>query len=149
VDLFTLLKLIHVMAAVAAVGSNITYGVWLQLAGRDQARLTFVIRGIRALDRAVANPAYVVVLLTGVGMVIWGPFDFDAGWIQLALGLYVLTVVLGVALFAPALRRQLAAAEADPTSEGYRDAARRSNVLGILTTSIVLAIVVLMVVKPF
>jgi uncharacterized membrane protein len=144
----TFLKFLHIVAAIVAVGSNITYGVWLRHAGLDRERLPFVIRGIRLLDRTVANPAYIVVLLTGVAMVVWGPFDFSAGWIQVALILYVLVVLIGIALFAPAVRRQLAAAEADPTSTDYREAARRSNAFGTLTIVIVLAIVVLMVAKP-
>jgi uncharacterized membrane protein len=148
-DPITLLKIVHIVAAIVALGSNVTYGVWLRHAGLDRDRLVFVIRGIRLLDRAIANPAYIVVLLTGLGMVIWGPFDFRAGWIQVALGLYVLVVIIGIGLFAPAARRQLAAAEADPGSDEYRRAARRGNALGLLTIAIVLVIVVLMVAKPF
>ncbi|NJD29561.1 MAG: DUF2269 family protein [Chloroflexi bacterium] len=148
-DPITLLKIVHIVAAIVALGSNITYGVWLRHAGLDRDRLVFVIGGIRRLDRLVANPAYVVVLLTGLAMVIWGPFDFGAGWIQVALGLYALVVLIGIGLFAPAIRRQLAAAETDPASEEYRRAARRGTALGVLTIAIVLAIVVLMVAKPF
>jgi uncharacterized membrane protein len=147
-DTVTLLKILHIVAAMVAIGSNISYGIWLQHAGRDRDRLPFVIRGIRTLERRVANPAYVVVLLTGIGMVAWGPFDVTAGWILAALGLYVLVVIIGIALFAPAVRRQLAAAEADPTSDDYRRAARLSNALGLLTVAVVLVIVVLMVAKP-
>jgi uncharacterized membrane protein len=147
-ELTTALKIIHVIAAIMAVGSNITYGVWLQLAGLERERLSFVIRGIRTLDRVVANPAYVVVLATGLAMAILGPFTFEAGWIRLALVLYALVVAVGIALFAPALRHQLAAAEADPRSADYRRAARRSNALGLVTALIVLVIVVLMVAKP-
>jgi uncharacterized membrane protein len=147
-ELLTLLKIGHIVAAMVALGSNVSYAVWLQQAGLDRDRLPFVLRSIRALDRRVANPAYVVVLLTGLGLVAWGPFDLAAGWIQAALGLYALVVVIGITLFAPALRRQLAAAEADPGSEAYRRAARWSNGLGIVTVTLVLAIVVLMVAKP-
>jgi hypothetical protein len=45
--------------------------------------------------------------------------------------------------------RQLAEAEADPASEAYAAAARRVNLLGGLTTAIVVLIVFLMVTKPF
>lgn len=148
-DAITLLKFVHIVAAVVAVGSNITYAVWLRHAGVDRDRLVFAIGGIRVLDRNVANPAYIVILLTGVAMVVWGPFDFSAGWIQVALGLYVTVVIVGIALFAPALRRQLAAAEADPASADYAAAARRANAFGVLTVVIVLIIIWLMVVKPF
>jgi uncharacterized membrane protein len=148
VDAVTLLKIGLVVAAIVAVGSNITYAVWLQQAGLHPDRLPFVIRTIRILDRALANPAYVVVLLTGIGMVVWGRSTSRRAGSSLALGLYVFVVIVGIALYAPAIRRQLAAAEADPTSVSYRQAARRSLALGILTVVTVLVIVVLMVAKP-
>jgi uncharacterized membrane protein len=144
-----ILKVIHVIAAIVAVGANLTYAFWLRRAGTDdRERLVWTIGSIRRLDDLIATPAYVVVLLTGLGMVFTGAFSFLTGWIQVALGLYVLVVILSIALYAPALRRQLAEAEADPTSAAYRAAAARSNVLGILVTVIVLVIVFLMVTKP-
>lgn len=147
--LVTLLKVVHVLAAIVAVGANVTYGFWLARAGRDRERLVFAIDTIRRLDRTIANPAYGILLLTGVGMVLTGQYRFEQGWIAASLALYVLAVVIGVALFGPAVRRQLAEAERDPASPDYAAAARRSNGLGLLTTAIVVAIVVLMVAKPF
>ena len=147
-DLVLGLKLVHVVAAIVAVGANLTYAFWLRLAGRDQDRLVWVIGGIRRLDRLVANPAYVVLLVTGVLMVLGGHFSFETSWIAVSIVLYVGVAVIGVAAFAPALRRQLAEAERDPGSEAYREAERRSNVLGVVTVVIALIIVALMVTKP-
>jgi uncharacterized membrane protein len=146
---FLLLKLVHVTAAIVGVGSNLTYAYWLRRAGADRERLIDAIHGIRGLDRRIANPAYVVVLLSGLAMATVGPYTFDATWLRAALGLYVVVVVLGVTMFAPAIRVQLAEAERDPTSDAYRRAARRSNGLGLAVTALVLAILTLMVMKPF
>ena len=150
VTLVLLLKLAHVLSAIVAVGANLTYAFWLRRAGTDdRERLVWTIGSIRRLDNLIATPAYVVVLLTGLGMVFAGAFSFSALWIQVAIWLYVLVVILSIVLYAPALRRQLAEAEADPSSAAYRAAAARSNVLGIVVIAIVLVIVFLMVVKPF
>jgi uncharacterized membrane protein len=144
------LKVIHIIAAIVAVGANVTYAFWLRRAGTvDRERLVFTIDSIRKLDNTIATPAYVVVLLTGLGMVFLGAFSFSALWIQVALGLYVLVVILSIALYSPALRRQLAEAEADPSSAAYAAVASRSTLLGIIVIAIVLVIVVLMVTKPF
>jgi uncharacterized membrane protein len=144
------LKVVHVLAAIVAVGANLTYAFWLRRAGTDDRnRLVWTIGSIRRLDNLIATPAYVVVLLTGIGMVLTGAFSFEEGWIQAAIGLYVVVVILSIVLYAPALRRQLAEAEAGTSSAAYRAAATRSNVLGIVVTLIVLVIVVLMVTKPF
>jgi uncharacterized membrane protein len=145
----SILLLIHVVAAIVAVGANLTYAIWFRAAGNDQDRLVFVIRTVRMIDSRIANPAYIVLLVTGLLMVAGGVVSLTAGWILVALGLYAATAVIGVALFAPAIRRQLAEAERDVTSESYRAAAARSTLLGIVTTVLVLVIVALMVTKPF
>ncbi|HEY7738095.1 MAG TPA: DUF2269 family protein [Candidatus Limnocylindria bacterium] len=144
-----ILLLIHVLAAITAVGANLTYAIWFRAAGTDRDRIIFVIRTVRMIDSRIANPAYIVLLITGILMVFLGGFSFTTGWILAAIGLYVATAVIGIALFAPAIRRQLAEAERDVTSDAYRAAARRSTTLGIVTTVLVLLIVVLMVTKPF
>lgn len=146
---FLALKVVHILAAVVALGANVTYVFWLQHAGRDRERLVYTIAGIRRLDNLVANPAYAVLLVTGGAMVLTGGFSFETRWIQVAIGLYGVAVVVGITLFGPALRRQLAEAERDPGSPVYRTAALRSNLLGLLTMAIVVLIVVLMVAKPF
>jgi uncharacterized membrane protein len=148
VDLLTPLKVIHVLSAIVAVGANLTYAFWLRRAGLDRDRLVFAIGGIRGLDRRVANPAYILLLLTGLGMVATGVFSFGALWLDVALLLYIGVAVLGIAVFAPAVRRQLDEAQADPTSAAYAAAARRTTVLGWLTTGVAVVIVILMVSKP-
>ena len=145
-----LLKVVHILAAIVAVGANVTYAFWLRRAGTsDRDRLVFTIDTIRKLDNMIATPAYIVVLLSGLAMVFLGAFSFETNWIRAAIGLYVLVVILTSSSTRPALRRQLAEAETDPSSAAYRAAASRSNLLGMVVLVIVLAIVVLMVTKPF
>lgn len=144
-----ILKLIHVLGAIVAVGANVTYAFWMRRAGLQRDRLLFVIESIRRLDRRIANPAYGVLLVTGLLMVLDGAYSLTAGWLASAVVLYALTALVGIAFFAPAIRRQLAEAQADPASAAYAAAAARSSAFGVLTTAIVLVIVALMVTKPF
>lgn len=148
-SLLILLKFLHVVPVIVAVGANFTYAFWLRAAGRDRDRLIFAITTIRRLDRLVANPAYILILLTGIAMVAGGLYSFETGWIALSLVLYVAVALFGIAFFAPALRRQLAEAEADPTSLAYEAAAKRSAQFGVIATAITVTIVFLMVTKPF
>lgn len=144
-----ILLLIHVLSAIVAVGANLTYAIWFRAAGADQDRLVFVIRTVRTIDSRMANPAYIVLLITGVLMVLGGAYSFTTGWILAAIGLYIATAVIGIAAFGPAIRRQLAEAERDVRSPAYQAAASRTTTLGLITTVLVLLIIVLMVTKPF
>ena len=54
--LYLLIKVVHVFAAIVAVGTNITYGVWIGRAKRDPGTLPFALRGVKFLDDRVANP---------------------------------------------------------------------------------------------
>lgn len=145
---FLLLKLVHVASAIVAVGANVTYAIWMSRAHRDREHLVFVIGSIRAIDRRLALPAYVVVLVTGVVMVARGAYSFTTGWIVAAIALYFLAVVVGIAAFGPTIRRQLAEAMRDPSSPAYAELARRNDRLTIVTLAVVGAILVLMVTKP-
>jgi hypothetical protein len=62
----TLLKLVHVIAAIVAVGANLTYTYWIRYAERDRDRLAWAIAGVRRLDDRIATPAYVLLLITGI-----------------------------------------------------------------------------------
>ncbi len=142
------LKVVHVVAAIVAVGGNVTYSFWLRRAGRDRDRLLFVLESVRRFDRRIANPAYVVVLLSGLAMVATLPWPITQLWLSLALVLYVGIVVTGITVYAPAVRRQVAEAQRDPDSPAYALISRRTTALGVAVTLTVLVIVVLMITKP-
>ena len=146
--IYLALKVVHILAAIVAVGGNLTYSFWLPRAGRDRDRLIWTLENVHRFDRAIANPAYIALLVTGIAMVVALPWSFERLWLALALALYVGVAVLGITVYAPTIRRQVAEAERDPESVDYARIAARSNALGILTTAIVVVIVVLMVTKP-
>jgi uncharacterized membrane protein len=145
---YLLVKFIHVLLAITAVGSNITYGVWNTLAAREPANLAFTLKGISFIDRRVANPAYGLLLITGLIMVaIQGGWQ---GWIVTALILFVLLIVVAVGFYSPALRQQIQVLGTEgPTSAAYKRAERQSRLYGTISGLIALAIVFVMVVKPF
>src|SRR5438045_7881172 len=114
-SLYLVLKFIHIFAAIIAVGSNITYGVWNARSHADPAHLGFALKGIKFLDDRIANPAYGVLLLTGLIMVFmqWRITDL---WIILALILFAAVVVLGVAFYSPLLKNQIKLVEEGATT---------------------------------
>jgi uncharacterized membrane protein len=147
-SIYVILKIIHILAAITALGANLTYPFWLRRAGNDRDRVLDALDGIRRLDRTIANPAYIVVFVVGFLLVITGNLSFGTFWISASMGLFVIVAILGFTVYAPALRRQEAEARADVTSPAFAAAARRSNIIGIAVTLLVVVIVALMVAKP-
>jgi len=69
-SLYLFLKWIHVLAAITALGANLTYVVWIRLGERSQPNLLHSLRGVRFLDDRIANPAYGVVVAIVFVMVV-------------------------------------------------------------------------------
>jgi uncharacterized membrane protein len=150
VDWYLPLKLVHVLSAILAVGTNVTYFVWLAvMKGRSQPEQSFALQTIKRLDRLLANPAYILLPITGVAMVLVGDLGFTTFWIAVAIGLYVLVGVFAGALFVPALRILTGIVDGEgPASAAYPAAARRTATRGMLTMLPVAGILYLMVLKP-
>jgi uncharacterized membrane protein len=147
-SLFLLLKTLHILAAITALGANVTYPFWLRRAAGNQARTLDAIEGIGQLDRRVANPAYIVAFLTGAGMILTGAYSFGTFWVAAAIVLFVLVAVLGITTYAPAVRRQRDEAARHIDSPAYAAAERRQTTIGLVVVAMTVAIVVLMVAKP-
>jgi uncharacterized membrane protein len=146
---YVILKWIHVLLAIAALGANITYGFWLARAGRDPAHLAFTLKGIKFLDDRVANPAYGLLLLTGLAAAGVGRIPFTTPWLQLGIVLYVILVVLAVRGYTPTLRRQIDALQTGgANSPEFQRLAGRATGLGITLVVIAVIIVFVMVTKP-
>ena len=142
-------KFLHVLSAIVAVGFNATYGVLLARAAREPEHQGHILRTVKVLDDRFANPAYGLLLVTGLIMVWVGDVDLTQFWLATAIGLYVVAVVLGLALYTPTLRDQIHALDAEGGgSENLKRLADRGRVLGIVLAVDVVAIVFLMVTKP-
>lgn len=147
--LFTTVKFVHILLAIAAVGFNASYGIWTQRASRSPEHLGFALRGVKFMDDRVANPAYGLLLLSGLTMAFVGRIPLTTFWISAALVLWVVAIAIGLFLYTPTLRRQIEALEkSGPESPEYRALDRRGRVVGISVSVVVLAILVMMVFKP-
>jgi uncharacterized membrane protein len=143
-----LLKWVHVLLAITAVGSNITYAAWNARGAMQTQHLGFALRGIKFIDDYIANPCYGLLLLTGLALRFVGNWPWPR-WMISAIVLYVVVIVIALAGYSPSLRRQIAALDAEgDKSARYLKWAGRARVTGIATIPFVLAIVFLMVVKP-
>lgn len=144
-----LLKFVHVLLAITAVGSNITYGLWLGRAARDPQHLGYVLRGVKFLDDRVANPAFALLFVTGVAMIYLGNVPWETPWLATAVALYVLLIIGGLFGYTPLLRRQIATLQARGLeSAEYKAVEGRARLVGISLGVLILVILFLMVTKP-
>jgi hypothetical protein len=146
---YTLIKYLHVLLAITALGSNITYGVWKTLSAREPAHALFALRGISFIDQRVANPAYGLLLITGLILLAVGQWGFR-GWVIAALILFVLLIVVAVGFYSRIFRQQIEVLEKEGlASPAYKRLDGQATIYGIVSVVIALAIVFMMVVKPF
>jgi uncharacterized membrane protein len=145
---FLLLKWLHVLSAILAVGSNATYGLWSARAGSDPAHLGFALRGIKFMDDRLANPAYGVLLVTGLIMA-FTTYSITLTWILIGLGLYAVMAVLGAGVYSRTLNRQIKTLDAEgPSSPAFRALSARAAAVGIFLGVLAIAVVFDMVFKP-
>jgi uncharacterized membrane protein len=147
--LFLILKWLHVLAAIVAVGANATYGIWLARASHSTEVLPFTLRTIKLIDDRLANPAYGLQLVTGLAMAFLLPVPLTTPWLLTALILYAILVLVGLGGYTPTLRRQIQVLDKEGfQSPNYQALARRGTLIGIVLAILAIAIVFLMVVKP-
>jgi uncharacterized membrane protein len=147
--MYLTIKLLHILLAVTALGTNLTYGVWFALAARRPDVAVPIMRGVQQLDGYVANPAYVLLLPTGALMVWLGGIGFGTHWVDAAMTLWLILALLGFFGYSPLLRRQIASAEREGVNvPATRAIALRANIVTVMLAVVVLAIFVLMVFKP-
>ncbi len=146
---YTLVKFFHVLLAIIAVGFNASYAIWLARAAREPEHELHVVRGIKVLDDRFANPAYGLLLITGLLMVRFGPQPLSQLWLKTALGIYIVLALLAALVYTPTLRKQVRLLEAGSGSTAeYKAVSQRGTIVGMILAVLVIVIVFLMVTKP-
>jgi uncharacterized membrane protein len=148
-NFYTLLKFTHILVAIIAVGFNASYAIWLRRAAREPQHLDHILRGIKFLDDHFANPAYGLLLVTGLLMVFTTSIPLTTFWIAAALVLWFVMLILGIGFYTPTLRKQIQVLETQGAdSEAYRQLSSRGTIAGIVVMIPVLLILLLMIFKP-
>jgi len=155
-DMYLLIKLLHITAVIAFVG-NITTGLfWHAHAAstRDPKLLAHTMGGIIRSDRLFTVPGVIGIIVTGVAAAIHGNFPIlRTGWIFWTLILFVVSGLIFMIRVAP-LQRQLRAIALTAVQSGtfeyahYRALAVRWELWGAAALSTPVAGLALMVLKP-
>jgi len=145
---------IHVTAVVVGFGATFAESLMFPVAQKlDPKHLPYVHKLQMTINRALATPALLIVIVTGIYQVSEGNWSFGDVWISAT---FLIVIVIGGLLgayFVPSDRRLGAQVERDlaetgAPSEAYLEAARRQGMVGALTGFLLVLAIFLMVTKP-
>jgi uncharacterized membrane protein len=148
---------IHV-SAVVVLGATFAEALMFPVAmSVDKRHLPFVHRLGIAINRRLANPALLVILITGIYQTAKGDWKFGSFWISATFAILIVLGGLLGAYFIPKDKKLAALAERDIAASGdgeivlseeYQRGARQIGAVGGLAGFLVIAAVFLMVTKP-
>lgn len=153
-DLYTLLKVAHVVGATVLLGTGAGIAFFMLMAHRtcDPALIAHTARIVVLADTLFTASAAILQPMTGAALAHLAGYPLFSGWIGLSLVLYVVTGLCWLPVVWIQIRlRDLAlqaAATSMPLPERYFRLFKLWFVLGIPAFTAVLGIVWLMVVKP-
>jgi uncharacterized membrane protein len=146
---YDFVKYIHIISAITALGANLTYIIWLNRATKSPEDLSFILRTIKIIDDRIATPAYILLLPSGLWLASLADWSLTKPWILTSLVLYTTLSVIGLGIYSPTLKKQIAIAESQgPDVPEYKEISLRSNAIGIALNILALIIIYLMVAKP-
>ena len=139
---------LHILASLVAVGATVSYFFWLRRAVLAPESRSFTLETIRLLERRMVVPAYVIVLLSGLGLIDRAGWAWSTPWLELSILLFVVLMGL-VGVHARVIKSQIAlAADGASDSADYDRAHARGRLLMGLKVVVIIALVYLMVFKP-
>jgi uncharacterized membrane protein len=149
-SMYLILKLIHILAAIVALGFNFSYAIWTARGEKSPEHLLFVLKGIKFLDDYAANPSYLVSVITGLAMSYLAGYPIlETRWIFYALVIFSGMGILGFGFYTPALRKQIQILESQgASSAAYQQANFRQSIIGWVLFLFALCVLGLMVFKP-
>ena len=156
-DLFAILLFLHVLGAIVAFGPGFASMIVGPMVAREPQYANFYARTQAATGRKLVTPLSISLAITGIGLIVvrgWSTLVAGKHWLEAAILLYVVAIVLAMAVMAPAGRRLVELTATPPApgagpSEELRKVAGRVRVGGMALSALVVVITLLMVLKPF
>jgi len=144
---------IHVTAVVVGFGATFAEALMFPVAMKlDERHLPYVHRLGVAINRRLANPALLVIVITGIYQVAKGDWSFGAFWISATFAIAIALGALLGSYFIPTDKKLAVMAEKDLAAGGlsdeYRRLARREGQIGTVAGILIVVAIFLMVTKP-
>ena len=120
---------LHISAAVVGLGATFAEALLFQVALKmDPRNMPFVHRAQRAINQRLANPALLIILITGIYQVADGNWSMGDAWISATFAIVIVLGGLLGAYFIPTDKRlEVQAAERSPPPPTAPSASRRAT----------------------
>ncbi len=143
-----ILLTLHILSALVAVGATVSYFFWMRRAVLVPESRKFTLETLRTLELRMVSPAYVILFLTGLGLIDRASWGWSTPWLELSILLFIVLMGL-VGFHTRHIRRQIALTEDESAgSEEYDAAHSRGRILMLAKVVVIIALVYLMVFKP-
>jgi hypothetical protein len=152
--LFPWLLFLHVLGAIVAFGPTFAAPVVASLVAREPQHANFFARSQVLLGKRVITPVAISMAITGVAMILVANYPIFARlWLPTAIVLYVVALTYATVVQGPAGAKLVELTSQPPGPGGPSPellaTAARVRQGGMLLGLLIVAIVLLMVVKPF
>ena len=156
-DLFRILLFLHIIAAVVAFGPGFAAMVVGPMVAKEPQHANFYARTQLATARRIVTPLSISRAVTGIAMILvrgWSTIVGETHWLEVAIVLYVIAVVFSMAWQAPNGHRLVELtstppAPGSPPNPAIPATAKKVRQGGMILSGLVVAILFLMVTKPF
>lgn len=149
---------IHITAVVVGLGATFAESILLPVVmGVDKRHLPVVYRVQIVINSYFANPALLVILITGFYQVAEGNWDLGSAWISATIAIVILLGGINGMYFIPTDKKleamvteEIAAAGDGPIelSGEYERMSKAEGMVGAFTGLLIVAAIFLMVIKP-
>lgn len=153
-DIYLLLKSLHILGAILFIGNIVVTGWWKVMADRtrDPRIIAFAQRQVTLTDWVFTLGGSTLVTIAGVGNALWHGIDLTSNWILAGFGLFGISAAIWVCALIP-LQTKLGRMAVNFSSGGsipaeYWRYERQWLIYGFLATITPLAVVPVMVFKP-
>jgi uncharacterized membrane protein len=159
---FALLLFLHVGGAIVAFGPTFAFPILGPMAGKEPAHVNFALRFQKRVATTLVIPLALLQGVTGL-LLVWklGFELLTRGWLLTAIVLYLSALVLSIGFGLPTINKLIEATSAPPPAPApgspppsgppphIAALVKRGRRIGYGQTALIVAIVFLMVTKPF
>ena len=150
ISLYELFVVLHVLATVVGMGSTFVFPL-IRKSAVTASQLRFALGLIQKLEQ-LPNIGGAVLVVTGILLMILNKTGLSLMWLNISIVLLIVMIVLLAGLIGPRMRKvtQLVlSSQGDQIPAGYMQSIKTIAPLETVVQAIIVAVIVLMVLKPF